>query len=420
MDGLGTGDEGLFALTGPLVTWGCVVLAISAFVLGVWLVPALLRRHAVPLWRARLTQAVTLVLCSALVLLATCVVLNRSYVFYGSWDDLFDTGTQGISTALFGAARGTGTEGGAIGHQSGEPGDAIPLSAADAQALRRARTAPPTALQAAPLHDPALRGIQATGGGQYVTVRIPGSRSRLNQQVVVYLPAGYTRQTARRYPVLLAFSGIPGSPRTWERAFEIGPRIEQLARAGTLSQAIVVMPVVYPGSHDSECVDADHGPQYETWLTQDVPDWVRTHLRTVESPMAWATIGYSAGGWCATMLSVRHPELARASISLGGYFQVDYAPRQRWTAPDDPRYNLPEVAARTRPPVTMYFFAGGEDRLSDSSLHRMETAVADPTALTVRRSRHGGHMVPLWAGHLALSLRWLGGHAAGFDPRAVH
>lgn len=410
-------STGPLALTGPVVVGGVTALAALAFVLGIWWVPRVLRARGTGRVRAVLVQAVTLILCTALVMVATGVWLNRAFVFYGSWSDLFDSGSTQMSTHLYGSAAGQGTVGGAIGADADPAGTAVPLTAAEQRALTAARTAPATALQADPQHDPALAGVTDARGGQDVWVTIPASASDVTQQAIVHLPAGYMQHPDHRYPVLLAFTGIPGSPETWEQAFDLGGRLDDLASRDKIASAIVVIPIVYPGADDTECVDPSHGPgRYETWLSQDVPAWVHEHLRTIEDPFAWATIGYSAGGWCASMLSVRHPDLARASISLGGYFVVDYAKGQQRTAPDDPRYDLPALVAHERPPVVMYFFSGGEDRLTEPTLGEMSQAVQPPTALTVRRTRYGGHMLTLWVAQLPISLGWLAGHEAGFTP----
>lgn len=414
-----TGHLGAFALTSPLVSWGALVIVAAVFAVGIWVVPRWIHDHHLSVLRARLVQGLTLVLCSVLAMVTTGIWLNRSFVFYGSWEDLLDMGGQQVTTSQYGGAAGTGTVGGAIGHDSDPDGTAVPRTPVEVAALAAARTAPVDDLQKDPLHDPALTGVEDSRAGQYVEVEIPGRASDVSAPALVHLPAGYLEHPERRYPVLLAFSGIPGTPSTWREAFALGTRMDQLAHRHLIEPAIIVMPAVYPGTHDTECVDPTSGHErYETWITQDVADWTRTHLRTIEDPFAWATVGYSAGGWCASMLSVRHPDLARASISLGGYFVVDYAQGQEWTRPDDPDYDLPQVVAREKPPVVMYFFSGGEDPLSQPSLGQMEKAVQAPTSLTVRRTVHGGHLVTLWQAQISASLTWLGGHSAGFSPIA--
>lgn len=423
--------QGPFGLLGLIVGWGSVALAVAAFAVGILVVPRLIRRGESLRWRTHALQALVLLLCTVLGLLATGIWLNRSFVFFGSWADVFDGGGATLATEEYGAAvslGGASATAPAAGHRTDEdPGAVVSLTQQETAALADARTRPITATQAHPAADGTLTGLRETGEGQYVSARIPAGASGVDASALVYLPAGYLQHPERRYPVILAFSGIPGTPDAWRQAFGVGERVDKAAQEGRLAQAIVVMPAVFPGRLDTECVDpstpADgaggtrRAPQnYETWISQDVAGWAREHLRTIEDPHAWATLGYSAGGWCASMISVRHPDLARASISLAGYFRPDYAPGQVWTAPDDPRYDLPALVAREKPPVSMYFFAGGEDVLAKPSIGPMTAAVAAPTSLTVQRTRHGGHLITLWITQLPASLEWLGGHAAGFAP----
>lgn len=416
---MGVGD-GLFGLLGPVVGWGSILLAGGMLLLGVLVVPRILRRGERATWRTAAVQGVTILLCTVLTVLAAGVWLNRSFIFYGSWGDLLDGAGAGVRTHLYGAASGDGIIGGSIGRDRDPAGTAVPRTHQERSALEAARTAPVTEQQAHPLRDPALQGITDTAEGQYVTVHVPDSAHAAASSMLVHLPAGYLQHPERRYPVIMAFSGIPGSPGTWRQAFRIGEQVDELAAQGRIAPSIVVIPTVFPGTQDTECVDADPavagGHQQETWIVRDVADWVRTHLRTIEDPFAWATIGYSAGGWCASMISVRHPDLARASISLAGYFRPLYADGQQWTAADDPRYDLPSILAREHPPVVMYFFAGGQDKLADPSLAATTRALQAPSALTVQRTRHGGHMITLWIAQLPSSLGWLGRHCAGFVP----
>lgn len=407
-------SAGVLDLTGPVVCWGITALAAAAFVVGIVVVPRRIRRRGRLGAGAITLQALTLLVCTVLALLATGVWLNRQFTFFGSWGDL-TAGPAHQTTSLHGAATAAGAapSGAGIGRGAG-----FPATAAEAQALAAARTAPVSAQQADPLHDPALAGVTGSDAGQDIMVTIPAHDSDVTQKAMVHLPAGYLSHPHARYPVLLAFTGIPGSPRTWEQSFSLGDRMDRAAARHELAAAIVVIPIVYPGRTDTECVDPDDGHQrYETWLSRDVPAWIHAHLRSVENPLAWASIGYSAGGWCSSMLAVRHPDVERAAVSLGGYFVVDYDPHQVHTRPDDPRYDLPRVAARTRPPVALYFFSGGEDPYTQPSLGRMQKAVAAPTALTVQRSAHGGHLVPLWVAQMDTVQTWLAQNSAGFAPR---
>lgn len=348
-----------------------------------------------------LVQLVTMLLVAALMLITVAVWINRTFAMYPSWSDLF-LGAGNVSTAESIGADGQ---------------EAAPLTAKEAAALEAAQKAPvPAALQN-PLADTTLTGIKDTDRGQWAHVNIPANASDVTSDALVYLPAGYLQHPDQRYPVIMALSGIPGSPDAFKSSFDLGGLIEQRVASGAMKPSIVIAPRVYPGHYDTECVDqttmAGHrqGHLWETWLAKDVVGYATSHLRTVQDPSAWTTYGYSAGGWCASMLSVRHPDLFRTSISLAGYFRPEYAEHQVWTAPDDPRYDVPAIVRTKKPAVTMYFFAGADDPLPGPTLAEMKRAVAaspgGPTVLTVQMTPRGGHAMALWMSHAGTTIDWL-------------
>lgn len=403
--------SGMVALRGLPLCIGVSVLALGALALSAVLLPRRCARRAAARMSDHLLQAGALVLVAVLALTACGLWINRTAAMYSSWTDLLHGSGDPVSSSY------------------GAP------SRADADVARwpLAARAPVSALQAAPLRDPALPGLRRTAAGQWAEVRIPGRRSDVTSSALVHLPAGYLEHPHRRYPVILAFSGVPGSPAAFRDAFGIGALLDRLAARGAMASAIVVAPRVFPGQEDTECVDRSRAPRisragasargtrWETWIAHDVADFARTHLRTIEDPAAWATFGYSAGGWCASMISVRHPELARTSISMAGYFEPVYASGQEWNAPDDPRYDLPRRVREDAPGVDMYLFTGGEDPLPARSLARMREALADGdgAALTVDRTPRGGHALTLWVEHSQSALLWLARTAPAFAGSAA-
>lgn len=395
---------GAFALMGLGTVVTATAVTAIAFAAAVIWVPRARHPH--------LAQAVALLLVSALVLLTAALWVNRASGTVSSWEFLAEGPGKLSVQAQEGAPAhlGTGADGRA---------DSTTLTA-----LAAAQAAPVTSLQQDPPADAALTGLHSTTHSQWITVAIPAS-GIATSEAMIHLPAGYLQNPDRRYPVILALSGIPGGPHTFQRAFRLGRDLDQLAAQGDLSEAIVVAPTPYPGTYDTECVDADPGTdpstqgsagQYETYLSEVVPNWVRTHLRTVEHPEAWASYGYSAGGWCASMLAVRHPDLFASAISLAGYFTPLYASGQEWTAADDPRYDLPALAADQAPAVRLWFFSGADDPLPHPSLTQMQQAVRAPTSLTVTSTPRGGHAASLWIQVTPTALRWLGSNAPGFAP----
>lgn len=399
---------GAFELMGIGTAVTATAITAIAFALAVLGVPRARHPH--------LAQVLALLLVSALVLVTVALWVNRATGTVSSWEFLAEGPGELTVQSQVGAPaeQGSGTD--------AERADLAALAA-----LGAAQSAPVTALQRAPLDDDALTGLRSTTHGQWISTSVPAT-GIASTEPTIHLPAGYLQHPDRRYPVILALSGIPGSPHTFQRAFRLGHDMDLLAAQGELSEAIVVAPTPYPGTYDTECVDAAPGTgaaaldgdgQYETYLAEVVPDWVRTHLRTVEHPEAWASFGYSAGGWCASMLAVRHPDLVASAISLAGYFTPLYASGQEWRTADDPRYDLPTVVADSAPAVRLWFFSGADDPLPHPSLSLMQQAVRAPTSLTVSSTPRGGHTASLWVQVTPTALRWLGSTAPGFAPTRV-
>ena len=99
----------------------------------------------------------------------------------------------------------------------------------------------------------------------------------------------------------------------------LGGVLAQQAAAKRMRPVLVVSPQVqFPAGVDTECVNGSAGtPQVETWLAQDVPDFVTHTFRVKTDRGSWAAIGLSAGGWCAAMVTMLHPAQYSAAIVMG-------------------------------------------------------------------------------------------------------
>lgn len=76
------------------------------------------------------------------------------------------------------------------------------------------------------------------------------------------------------------------------------------------------MPVLNPGTdkqedhHDGS--DIPGRPKMGTWLTEDVPDFVRANFRTFTSRDGWAFMGSSSGGFAGLKSVLKHPDKLKA------------------------------------------------------------------------------------------------------------
>lgn len=330
------------------------------------------------------------VLFTLAVLALIGALLNNEYAFYSSWGDLLGSsepdkpvhyGATTASTALVTAKR----EG------------------------RDTRASVPVRPQPA-LPSPGQRL-------QKYTVRVPGSH--VKHKVFVRLPAGYDPEAATSYPVILALHGYPGGPESYNRVGRFYDKVDAAVAAGAMRAPIIVVPQLNASAKaDSECVNAPGGPQTETWLADDLHDWVGTHFRADMRPDAWATWGYSFGGWCATMLAMKHPHSFGAAVAYQGYFRPVFTGAAPFspTSPEARSYDLVALAKAAPPPVSLWVFASAKDPLSYPSTREFLDAVRAPTSATAHIRAAGGHRMSVWTPRIPTSFVWLGQTASGFAP----
>ncbi len=375
------------ALTGSFFLDGIIALTIAAFVAVIWLWPRLTR--GTPLHVAG--RAGALVVVNLLVLLTAATQMNAAYLFFANWTD------------LRGAITGTVTQ--TTQHRGG----------ADQAAAGVAVKGPVEPVVDAPAALPA----DPSGLTNYV---VHGAASGLTGNVLVQLPAGYaTAPATKRYPVLEAFHGYPSEPSAWVDVFHLPQMVAQAAAAHQLQAPIVVMPQIeFPSGVDTEGVNGGPGqPLIETWLTQDVPAWLGQHFRVVANRDAWASVGYSAGGFDAAMATVLHPAQYGAGIVLGGYFHPEFGPFYEPFTPTSAaarRYDLVRAVRDQHPPVSLWLETSHADPVSYQSSAQFLRATSAPTSVQAVILQNAGHRVSVWINLLPQSLRWLGQNVAGFHP----
>jgi hypothetical protein len=264
------------ALTGP----GTIALCVLAFAAAPLILIVGWNRGRRP-WLVCLFRAGLILASQLSAVLLAAVLLNDTYNFYGSWQEL--TGQQ---------------------HPHVYSPSVVPGS--QDQVLQ-----------------PHIARAARTGHGALEWLGIPGLVSRAGTHpALVYLPPQYGVRAYRnrRFPVVELLPGYPGHPRNWAEQFDVATVLDQGIESGRVSPLIAVMPtsIVAP-PRDTECVNVVDGPQVETYLTTDVPDALTHVFRAQPISTGWGVMGYSTGGYCAVNLALRHPDRYRAAVSLSGY-----------------------------------------------------------------------------------------------------
>ena len=277
--------------------------------------------HGQPVWRPIASIAIAIVLAVSLPIFA-------DLVNYSPDADMRQAGPP--IPGLFGGASADTSGEVSAAPAIGSPGDAAggspsggptsPASSPDASGLLPLESSGPGAMSTA---RPWLSSIP-TGLGRVVSdIHLPppwtgGSASFAT--LTVYLPPGYDA-SAQRYPVIYE---VPWSFDYWDRSVHFPAMLDRLIAEGRIPPVIVAF-VAHNGAPipDSECVDSKDGrQQLETYMSSTVVSYLDQTYRTIPTSSARALFGFSAGGFCAPMLMLRHPDVFSSAISMSGYYEA--------------------------------------------------------------------------------------------------
>ena len=262
--------------------------------------------------------------------------------------------------------------------------------------------------------------------GRSYSMRIPNSRSQFAARPAdVYLPPAALSDKPPALPVFVLLAGQPGSPDRLFTAGAIPAMMDAYAAQHDGLAPVVVSPDQNgASSHNSLCVDSPVYGKAETYLSSDVPAWIRAELPVASQPRQWAIGGFSQGGTCSTQLGARHPHVYGNMLPADGELEPTQG-RQEQMIRDyfngDRKRFLAQVPARAmleRAPSRQLLFtaAGSNDKESQHNMMVIAKA-ANQAGMKVRAvitqgSGHDWHTVKTaWKP----GLEWVG-EAMGLGP----
>ena len=262
--------------------------------------------------------------------------------------------------------------------------------------------------------------------GRSYSMRIPNSRSQFAARPAdIYLPPAALSDKPPALPVFVLLAGQPGSPDRLFTAGAIPAMMDAYAAQHDGLAPVVVSPDQNgASSHNSLCVDSPVYGKAETYLSSDVPAWIRAELPVASQPRQWAIGGFSQGGTCSTQLGARHPDVYGSMLPADGELEPTQG-RQEQMIRDyfggDRKRFLAQVPARAmleRAPSRQLLFtaAGSNDKESQHNMIVIAKA-ANQAGMKVRAvitqgSGHDWHTVKTaWKP----GLEWVG-EAMGLGP----
>jgi enterochelin esterase-like enzyme len=137
---------------------------------------------------------------------------------------------------------------------------------------------------------------------------------RLRRDALVYLPPDV--DPARRYPLVILLHGLRGSPYSFAGGLRLPEAVDPAISAGRLQAFIAVMP---PAGLTAG-FDGEWTGHWERYVVDDVVPWASAHLPVEHASSDRTIAGFSAGGYGAVDIALRHPGLFGVAESWSGYF----------------------------------------------------------------------------------------------------
>lgn len=265
-------------MPGSVIAWGCV--GAFAVFLGVF------GMRGIGAWRRLATP-----LAMVAVVLLSAVQINAYFGQYVNIGSFYDADTSGLPTLGRNDLR-TPQE---LAHETGSKLPAI-------QGWTAPRDMPKS--------------------GKLFENGIPGTASGFSaRNAVIYLPPAYLVAKRPQLPVLVMVAGQPGSPQRWVDSGNLEHIMNKFARSHQGLAPVVV--VVDPnGSQDGNtmCMDSQIA-NAGTYLSVDVPKWIKTNLDVQTDTSRWAFGGFSFGGTCAIQLGTEQPAIYPNILDLSGQLE---------------------------------------------------------------------------------------------------
>jgi enterochelin esterase-like enzyme len=130
----------------------------------------------------------------------------------------------------------------------------------------------------------------------------------VDRDALVFLPPSYTKEKARRYPVVYALHGYSIGAEQWSGEIHVPQTIEGALAQGA-GEMIVVLPdskTAHNGSMYSSSVTTG---DFERFIAHDVVAYVDSHYRTIPERASRGLVGHSMGGYGATRIGMKHPDV---------------------------------------------------------------------------------------------------------------
>jgi S-formylglutathione hydrolase FrmB len=217
--------------------------------------------------------------------------------------------------------------------------------------------------------------------------------------------------------VLILMAGQPGAPRNWFDGPHLAETLDAYAAQHQgLTPVVVVADWLGDANANPLCVDSAAGGNDFTYMSKDVPNWIRTNLEVDQRPERWAVGGLSAGATCALQLATNAPEQYPTFLFLAGQTEPTLSDRADTVNTlfngDEAAFlkiNPLDIMKQTQFPKSAGMFCAGTDDNEYGPATKTMYEAAKAAGMQVQdQTVPGGHDFPTWGDCLSSSMDWLG------------
>ncbi|MGW2228083.1 alpha/beta hydrolase [Streptomyces formicae] len=256
---------------------------------------------------------------------------------------------------------------------------------------------------------------------------LKGKKSGFTGKVWVWAPKQYfdPKYAHSGFPVLIALPGGPGYPNNYWMGtdLKLESSIATWSKQGKSLPFIVVMPVLNPDAKNYyDGSDIPGQPKMGTWMTDDVPDFVKANFRTFKSRDGWAFMGSSSGGFVGLKSVLQRPEKFRAVIASGPDTVPDsplWAGHEKERQANNPEKLARHLIDRNGPEVDIAFQIGTKESGQANLRSFMKAYGKGPVKTRLNVIQGGGHNARSYVPAMADGpIQWISEHMQGPIPNS--
>ncbi|MCO6049749.1 esterase family protein [Mesorhizobium sp. RP14(2022)] len=296
-----------------------------------------------------------------------------------------------------------------------------------------------------------LGSAMAANGDAVGVVRedqaMPSAILRQDVDYSVYLPPEYDRRV-RSYPVIFMMHGVGGRSEDWFQFARANLIFDKLIESGKVPPFIAVSPEGRRDPKDSFNTyymnDADGAFRWQDMFVREFVPFVEKRYGGLGTKNGRAIIGLSMGGYAATALSLKYPDLFVGAAALSAAFRTE----DQITALDQTAYDwrygkawgiglagkarinklyransvfdlASEVPGKNLEKTSFYFDCGSDDDFfaGNAAFHLQLRKLGVKHRFMVRE---GGHDWTYWGDGLPEATRFIGAlFQKGMSPEAL-